>query len=621
MIYTSLLIAFQLTLITNILDADDSAYVDRAELAKFYQSTVMEGRLTATSNSIYKLIGDKVGPAIYETDGALSQQNKLNELIRKYPAASISCPNSLIDSCLIFATNAKNGARVAALVNDDQIYRIPGRVNLNSSVAVPFNDDSWISANAENGTLQVISNSGKVDKISLGYENENRFTELFRSTRGEITAISYKTADTLRSRREDWWAVEESGDTKLIAKNTSCEFISNYGDNFICQRETDKGYTLALIDQDLNQIESWPINSRLFSRNYTGTDEVFLFSDLIRGRPTVKALIRGTMESLDICFTDNISHKLKADPLSQVAIVETEGPASPVKSYGLRVDNPNFIKSLNICDLLDVKHLSSKLEIVKNHNIKVFQDVVGSEGIPITVVSNSKQGKYSGRAIIEAYGSYDVPLQERYLGPYLKYWVNEGGIYVFAHVRGSAGFGSNWRNAGLGTNKANSIEDLISVGKHIIAKYNIAENKTVINATSAGGIIAGAALYKEPDIFAGANLTSPCLILIKVKFQNCVINNEFGDINTRNNAKLMEKISPAHLAAKSTKKMPILIHQMTGDKQVDIRETDLFLKISKAKASTEIITVESPFHAGFKTAKQKADAIAAQLNWIVQITK
>jgi len=94
-------------------------------------------------------------------------------------------------------------------------------------------------------------------------------------------------------------------------------------------------------------------------------------------------------------------------------------------------------------------------------------------------------------------------------------WLELGGIYALAHVRGGSEYGQEWQEAGLGLNKQNGIDDLIAAGEWLIAHNYTSGKKLVVNGGSASGPLAGAALTQRPDLFGAALLSYGAYDLIR----------------------------------------------------------------------------------------------------------
>lgn len=124
--------------------------------------------------------------------------------------------------------------------------------------------------------------------------------------------------------------------------------------------------------------------------------------------------------------------------------------------------------------------------------------------VPLSII-HQKGIELKGQhpTLIQAYGSYGVSIHPYFSAEEL-IWVEEGGIYCVAHVRGGGEKGDQWYQAGKKANKSNSWKDLIACTEYMIKEGYTTTDKTAIWGRSAGGILVGRAMTDRPDLFAVA---------------------------------------------------------------------------------------------------------------------
>ncbi len=126
------------------------------------------------------------------------------------------------------------------------------------------------------------------------------------------------------------------------------------------------------------------------------------------------------------------------------------------------------------------------------------------EEIPLSII-HKKDIELNGKnpTLLLGYGSYGISYRPFFSTSRL-IWVEEGGIFCIAHVRGGGEKGDKWYQAGKKTTKPNTWKDLISCTEYMIEKGYTSKDKTVIHGGSAGGILIGRAMTERPDLFAVA---------------------------------------------------------------------------------------------------------------------
>ena len=124
--------------------------------------------------------------------------------------------------------------------------------------------------------------------------------------------------------------------------------------------------------------------------------------------------------------------------------------------------------------------------------------------IPLSIIM--KRGTVldgSHPTYLEGYGAYGITL-DPYFSTTRIAWLERGGIYAIAHVRGGGEYGEAWHAAAKRSKKERSIEDYIGCARYLIAHGYTAPDHLAGEGTSAGGIVIGGAITRRPDLFAAA---------------------------------------------------------------------------------------------------------------------
>lgn len=124
--------------------------------------------------------------------------------------------------------------------------------------------------------------------------------------------------------------------------------------------------------------------------------------------------------------------------------------------------------------------------------------------VPYTVVM--KQGTRPSKAtpvLLEAYGAYGMAALPRFNARLLAF-LDRGGVYVLANVRGGGEFGRDWHYAGKAATKATTWRDAIDVAEQLVADEIGSPATLTLIGTSAGGVMLGGAVNERPDLFSGA---------------------------------------------------------------------------------------------------------------------
>jgi prolyl oligopeptidase len=122
--------------------------------------------------------------------------------------------------------------------------------------------------------------------------------------------------------------------------------------------------------------------------------------------------------------------------------------------------------------------------------------------VPVTIVS-PKNVTRDGSApmLLEAYGAYGISHAPEFW-PSLAVWLERGGVYAVAHVRGGGELGDDWHRGGFHSTKPNSWRDLIAAAQWLIAERWTAPPRLALVGSSAGALTVSNAMVERPDLFA-----------------------------------------------------------------------------------------------------------------------
>jgi len=102
-----------------------------------------------------------------------------------------------------------------------------------------------------------------------------------------------------------------------------------------------------------------------------------------------------------------------------------------------------------------------------------------------------------------AYGGYGSTMEPRY-SPDIPLWLEMGGIYVLANIRGGGEYGEEWHRAGMLGKKQTSFDDFIAAAEYLVGEKYTTPKKIAIYGHSNGGLLIGAVLTQRPDLFGAA---------------------------------------------------------------------------------------------------------------------
>jgi prolyl oligopeptidase len=113
--------------------------------------------------------------------------------------------------------------------------------------------------------------------------------------------------------------------------------------------------------------------------------------------------------------------------------------------------------------------------------------------------------------LLYGYGGFRISMRPRYLGTTGKAWLERGGIYVVANIRGGGEFGPEWHGDVLRENRYRAFEDFEAVAEDLITRKVTSAKHLGIQGGSNGGLLVGAAMTRRPDLFGAVVCQVPLL--------------------------------------------------------------------------------------------------------------
>jgi prolyl oligopeptidase len=172
--------------------------------------------------------------------------------------------------------------------------------------------------------------------------------------------------------------------------------------------------------------------------------------------------------------------------------------------------------------------------------------------------------------LLTAYGGFNVSLTPSFSRTaYL--WMEHGGVYAVANLRGGAEFGEDWHRAGMLDKKQNVFDDMIAAAEHLIAEKYTDKDHLAVQGGSNGGLLMGAMITQRPDLFRAVICQVPLLDMLR--YQNFQIAKlwvpEYGSSDNPEQFKWLYAYSPYHHVKAGEEYPAILFMTADTDTRVD----------------------------------------------------
>ncbi len=176
----------------------------------------------------------------------------------------------------------------------------------------------------------------------------------------------------------------------------------------------------------------------------------------------------------------------------------------------------------------------------------------------------------SNPSLLTGYGGFQLPRRPEYNPTVGAAWLEKGGVYVLANIRGGGEFGPRWHLAALKANRHKAYEDFIAVAEDLIGRKVTSPPRLGIVGRSNGGLLMGNMLTRRPDLFGAIVCGSPLLDMKRYShlLAGASWMGEYGNPDIPEQWAFIRTFSPYHNVEKSTRYPRILITTSTRDDRV-----------------------------------------------------
>ena len=241
--------------------------------------------------------------------------------------------------------------------------------------------------------------------------------------------------------------------------------------------------------------------------------------------------------------------------------------------------------------------------------------------IPLNIIA--KKGLRldgSHPTLLYAYGGYGVNQSPHFLGAMHRTWIDGGGVYVEANIRGGGEYGDAWHTGGNLTKKQNGFDDFAAAGNWLVTNHYTSHDKLALRGGSNGGLLMGAAIIQHPELARAVVSAVGIYDMLRVELDpNGAFNiTEFGTVKDPAQFKALYAYSPLHHVRKGASYPAVLFLTGANDGRVNPLHSRKFAAaLQAASGSDKPILLRTSKTSGHGIGSSLDDRIAEQTDQLM----
>lgn len=268
-----------------------------------------------------------------------------------------------------------------------------------------------------------------------------------------------------------------------------------------------------------------------------------------------------TSKKLDFPANGSVSIGFTNDK-EDIAFISTESFLTPDTLWTLNSKTMEKALAKSLPDWFDANSMvSEQFFSTSSDGTKIPYFVVRKKDLPMDS---------SAPTLLYGYGGFKISLNPSYNPTRGKLWIERGGVYVLANIRGGGEYGPKWHQAGLKTNRQKIYDDFISVAEDLIDKKITSPAHLGIEGGSNGGLLMGVMFTQRPDLFNAIICSVPLLDMMRYHtlLAGASWVGEYGNPEDPEEGEFLRSISPYHKINPDTDYPEIFFLTSTKDDRV-----------------------------------------------------
>lgn len=226
--------------------------------------------------------------------------------------------------------------------------------------------------------------------------------------------------------------------------------------------------------------------------------------------------------------------------------------------------------------------------------------------------------------LVYAYGGFEISSQPFYAATFGVSWLDKGGVFVLANIRGGGEYGPKWHQDGIKEKRQNVFDDLYAVSEDLITKKVTTPRHLGIMGGSNGGLLVGVAFTQRPDLYNAVVSQVPLLDMQRYNklLAGASWMGEFGDPDIPEEWEYIKKYSPYHNLKKGMDYPEVYFGTSTRDDRVHPGHArKMVAKMNDMGYKTYYYENTEGGHAGSSTNEQSAKSGALTFSYLLMKLK
>ena len=216
-----------------------------------------------------------------------------------------------------------------------------------------------------------------------------------------------------------------------------------------------------------------------------------------------------------------------------------------------------------------VAQLPARFDAAKLSARQTF--ATSSDGVKVPCFMIEPEGRRGPLpTLLYGYGGFEIALTPSYLSPLATAWLQAGGVFAIANIRGGGEYGPEWHQAALGPNRQRAYDDFAAVAEHLAATGVTRPQQLGIYGGSNGGLLVGVAFTQRPELFGAAVSAVPLLDMLRYDklLAGASWTGEYGDPDNPEDRRWLAAYSPYQNAHPEAAYPPVFLTTSTKDDRV-----------------------------------------------------